>query len=106
MKWWGFFTLTSVVSLTLRGPEHFQSHHSVSLALSIDLSWILAASMFFQVPQVPWLLGCQLHASPCVLCAWEVGIWHSPNPQPTNSHLFYYFLSFFLSSQRTSLGKH
>lgn len=89
-----------MVSDTPRGPEQFQSHCGVSITLK---HWCLldigSQRVFFQVLQVPQHLGCQLHASRCVWCCWEVGLWYSPYPQPTNSHLLILsFFSFFLEN--------
>lgn len=77
-KWWSF-TLTSVVNLSMRGPEHFQPHRSVSLTLSL-------------VSPGCWHPGC---FSRCCRFLWA-GMWAYNIPltlKPTHCHCFSLFFS-------------
>lgn len=85
----------------MRGPEQFQSHHSVSLTLRLVSPGYWQPGCFSRCRRFLWAAS----SMPAAVCG-GAGMWDHNIPltrKPTNSH---FFLAFFPPSQRTSLGKH
>lgn len=86
------------------GPEHPQSHCDTSLSLNYWSLLDIGRQCVFPGAAGSLAFGLSAPCQPLCVVFLGGGMWHSPNPQPTNSHLFNFPL--LVSSQRTSLGKH
>lgn len=74
----------------MRGPEHFQSHHSVSLTLRLVSPGYWQPGCFFRCRRFLWAAS----SMPAAVCG-GAGMWDHNIPltrKPTSSH---FFLAFF-----------